>query len=183
MGKIGRNEQCLCGSGRKFKHCCLLRQQAGARLVPRSPEQALKISLSHEIELMQQAAVAGQQKIKELGVFILFSTAAGDAWLLEISDSDGVQLAKGGVALDVPIDQQSETIEINWGHTFAIHNREFAITAYADRSVQILADYPTQEINAAIKRIKKRFSAEQLGRVHVQPPESQKQQDAAVLPS
>lgn len=182
MGKIGRNDQCLCGSGRKFKHCCLPKQQAGARLVPRSPEHALKISLSHEIELIQQAAAAGQQKFKELGVFIFFSTTAGDAWLLEISESDGVQLARGGVALEVPIDQQSETIEINWGHTFALHNREFVITSYADRSVQTLADYPTQEINGAIKRIKKRFSAEQLGRVHVQP-ESLKQQGAAVLPS
>jgi hypothetical protein len=165
MGKIGRNEQCLCGSGKKFKHCCLLKQQAG--LVPRSAEHAFKISLLHEIELIQKAAVAGKQKIKELGVFILFSTVAGDAWLLEISDSDGVQLARGGVALDVPIDQQPETIEVNWSHTFAIPNREFEVTAYADRSAQTLAGYPTQEIHASIKRIKKRFSAEVLSMVHV----------------
>lgn len=166
MGKIGRNEQCLCGSGKKFKHCCLLKQQAG--LVSRSPEQAFKVSLVHEIELIQKAALEGRQKIKELGVFILFSTVAGDAWLLEITDSDGVQLAHDGVALDVPIDQSPETIEINWSHIFAIHNREFEIKAYADRSVQTLADYPTREINAAMKRIKKKFSAEQLGMVHVQ---------------
>lgn len=166
MGKIGRNEQCFCGSGRKFKHCCLLKQQAG--LTPRKPEQAFKVSLIHEIELIQKAAVEGKQKVKELGVFILFSTAAGDAWLLEITDSDSVQLARGGVALDVPIDQNPETIEVNWSHTFAIQNREFEITAYADRSVQILAGYPTGEINAAMKRIKKKFSAEQLRMVHVQ---------------
>lgn len=165
MGKIGRNEQCLCGSGKKFKHCCLLKQQAG--LVPRSPEQAFRVSLIHEIELIQKAALEGKQKIKELGVFILFSTVAGDAWLLEITDSDGVQLAKGGVALDVPIDQNPETIEINWSHTFAIPHREFEITAYADRSVQMLAGYPTREIHAAMKRIKKKFSAEQLNMVHV----------------
>ncbi|MBU0664586.1 MAG: SEC-C domain-containing protein [Proteobacteria bacterium] len=165
MGKIGRNEQCLCGSGRKFKHCCLLKQQAG--LVPRSPEQAFKVSLVHEIEQIQKAAFEGQQKIKELGVFILFSTVAGDAWLLEITDSDGVQLAKGGVALDVPVDQSPETIEINWSHVFAIHNREFEIKAYADRSVQMLTGYPTKEIHAAMKRIKKKFSAEQLGMVHL----------------
>ncbi|MEK6200971.1 MAG: SEC-C domain-containing protein [Desulfobulbaceae bacterium] len=167
MGKIGRNEQCLCGSGRKFKHCCLLKQQVG--LAPRSPEQAFKVSLIHEIELIQKAALEGKQKIKELGVFILFSTVAGDAWLLEITDSDGVQLARGGVVLDVPIDQNPETIEINWTHTFAIPNREFEITAYADRSVQILAGYPTREIHASMKRTKKKFTAEQLGRVHVKP--------------
>lgn len=165
MGKIGRNEQCPCGSGKKFKHCCLLKQQSG--LTPRSPEQAFKISLIHEIELIQKAALEGKQKIKELGVFILFSTVAGDAWLLEITDSDGVQLVRDGVALDVPIDQSPETIEINWSHIYAIHNREFEIKAYADRSVQTLAGYPTREISAAMKRIKKKFSAEQLGMVHV----------------
>jgi hypothetical protein len=167
MGKIGRNEQCFCGSGRKFKHCCLLKQQVG--LVPRSPEQAFKVSLIHEIEMIQKAAVEGRQKFKELGVFILFSTVDGDAWLLEITDSDTVQLARGGVALDVPIDQNPETIEINWSHTFAIPNREFEVTAYADRSVQMLAGYPTREIHASIKRTKKKFTAEQLGMVHVKP--------------
>ncbi len=165
MGKIGRNEQCLCGSGKKFKHCCLPKQQAG--LVPRSTEQAFKISLVHEIELIQKAAVEGKQKIKELGVFILFSTEEGDAWLLEITDSDGVQLVRGGLVLDVPIDESRETIEINWSHTFSLPNRAFEITSYADRSVQILADYPTREIHASMKRIKKKFSAEQLGMVHV----------------
>jgi hypothetical protein len=166
MGKIGRNEQCLCGSGKKFKHCCLLKQQAGLAL--RSPEQTFKVSLIHEIGLIQQAAAERRQKIKELGVFILFSTEDGDAWLLEITDSDGVQLAKDGVALDVPIDQNPETIEVNWSHIFAIHSREFQITSYADRSVQEMSGYPTMEIHAAMKRIRKRFSAEQLSMIHVQ---------------
>lgn len=34
--KVGRNEPCPCGSGRKYKHCCLLtkRQQARERPPP-----------------------------------------------------------------------------------------------------------------------------------------------------
>jgi hypothetical protein len=35
--------------------------------------------------------------------------------------------------------------------------------------MQVLADYPTQEIHAAMKRIKKRFSPEQLSMIHVRP--------------
>lgn len=167
MGKIGRNEQCLCGSGKKFKHCCLLKQQAG--LAPRSPERVFRISLDHEIHLVQKAAAEKKQKVRELGVFILFSTTAGDAWVLEITDSDAVQVARGGVALEAPIDQNPETIEVNWSHTFTLDNREFAIKSYADRSVQVLAEYPTQEINAAMKRIRKRFSPELLEKIHVQP--------------
>jgi hypothetical protein len=166
MGKIGRNEQCRCGSGKKFKHCCLMKQQASVALA--SSEQALKISLMYEIGLIQNAAAEGRRMIRELGVFILFSTESKDAWLLEISESDALQIAREGVALDVPIDQGTDTIEVNWSHIFAIHNREFQITAYSDRSVQALKGYPTQEISAAIKRIKKKFSAEQLSQVHVQ---------------
>jgi hypothetical protein len=73
------------------------------------------------------------------------------------------------VAIDLLIDQSPETIEVNWTHTFAIRNREFEITAYADRSVQVLPGYPSQEIHAAMKRIKKRFSPEQLSMIHVRP--------------
>ena len=30
--KIGRNDPCPCGSGKKFKKCCLRKQQSGADL-------------------------------------------------------------------------------------------------------------------------------------------------------
>jgi hypothetical protein len=167
MGKIGRNEQCPCGSGKKFKHCCLPKEQAG--LVRTNPEAALKISLLSEIDAIVAVALEKQQKIKELGVFILLATENGDAWLLEITDSDAVQLAKDGKSLEIPIDEKSDTIEINWSHTYDLSKKEFELTAYSDKSKKVMADYPTQEINAAIKRIKKRFPSEMLDRVHVDP--------------
>jgi len=171
MGKIGRNEQCPCGSGKKFKHCCLPKEQAG--LVRTNPEAALKISLLSEIDAIVAIALEKKQKIKELGVFILLATENGDAWLLEITDSDAVQLAKNGEALEIPIDEKSDTIEINWSHTYNLSNKEFELTAYSDKSKTVMADYPTQEINAAIKRIKKRFPSEMLDRVHVDPATSE----------
>ncbi|MBU0962110.1 MAG: SEC-C domain-containing protein [Proteobacteria bacterium] len=167
MGKIGRNEQCPCGSGRKFKHCCLLKEQAG--VAPASPEAALKISLVREIEAIQQAAKDKRQKIKELGVFILLATAEGDAWLLELTESDAVQLSQAGEPLGIPIDENPETIEINWSHTFDLSNKQFELTAYSDKSKTLMKNYPTKEISASIKRIKKRFSSELLQRVHVDP--------------
>jgi len=167
MGKIGRNEQCPCGSGKKFKHCCLLKEQAG--ISPSNPEAAFKISLISEIESIVQVAIEKRQKIKELGVFVLLATAEGDAWLLEITESDAVQLARGGEALEIPIDENSDTIEINWSHTFDLGNKEFELTAYSDKSKSVMTDYPCKEISASIKRIKKRFPSEVLNRVHVDP--------------
>ena len=165
MAKIGRNEQCPCGSGRKFKHCCLPKQQAG--VTPTTPEQQFKISLKREIERTQKAAAEGKLAVRELGVFVFVSTADGDAWLLEISESDALQLAQGGEPLEVVIDENPETIEINWSHTFAIRDKVLEFTSYADKSVTPRPDYPTKEVHASIARIKKKFSAEMLSQVHV----------------
>jgi len=167
MGKIGRNEQCPCGSGKKFKHCCLPKKQAG--MVQKNPEAAFKISLLNEIEGIVQVAAEKRQKIKELGVFILLATVEGDAWLLEITDSDAVQLARAGEPLEIPIDENSDTIEINWSHIFDLSNKEFELTAYLDRTKSVMAGYPVKEIRASIKRIKKRFPSEVLEQVHVNP--------------
>jgi hypothetical protein len=167
MGKIGRNEHCPCGSGKKFKHCCLPKEQAGRAHA--NPEAAFKISLLSEIEAIVEVAVEKRQKVKELGVFILLATVEGDAWLLEITDSDAVQLARAGEVLEIPIDEHPETIEINWSHTFDLGNKEFELTAYSDKSKSVMSDYPAKEISASIKRIKKRFPSEVLSRVHVDP--------------
>ncbi len=167
MGKIGRNEQCSCGSGKKYKYCCLPKEQAG--IVRTNPEAALKISLLTEIEAIVAVAIEKKQKIKELGVFILLATEQGDAWLLEITDSDAVQLARAGEALEIPIDEKSDTIEINWSHTYDLSNKEFELTAYSDKSKTVMEDYPSREVNAAIKRIRKRFPSEMLEQVHVDP--------------
>ena len=165
MGKIGRNEQCPCGSGKKFKHCCLPKEQAG--MVQNNPETEFKISLVNEIEDIVSVAVEKKQKIKELGVFILLATVEGDAWLLEITDSDAVQLAKAGESLKIPIDENSDTIEINWSHTFDLSNKEFELISYLDRSKSVMESYPVKEISASIKRIKKRFPSDVLEQVHV----------------
>lgn len=164
MGKIGRNQSCPCGSGKKYKHCCLPAQQAGAAT---STTNQIKVSLMATIEKIQGAAIERKAAFHELGVFLFFSDTEGDAWLLEITDSDAVQVAKGGQALDVPIDENPETIEINFSHTFALRDRQVFLTAYADQTETRLDKAPTQQIHAAIRRLHKHYSAEMLERMHV----------------
>lgn len=108
---------------------------------------------------------------RELGVFFFYSTASGDAWLLEMTECDCVQVARQGVALEPPIDENSEIIEINYSHTFVLENKQLTITAYADKSTQLLADAPARELSAAIRRIRKKFSKDQLQKVHLPTPE------------
>ena len=165
MAKIGRNEKCPCGSGKKYKRCCGLKPAATRPI----PVDSQPVTLMRNVKEIQQAATEKRQHIIELGVFILFSTSAGDSWLLELTDSDCIQLASKGKTIEVPINESSEVIEVDWSHTFAVRNKQFEVVGYKDKKKQVLADYPTREIAASIKRIKKKFSESQLGSVHLDP--------------
>lgn len=173
MAKIGRNDPCPCGSGRKFKRCCLGKQQtAGTNL---TEIQQAQISLQNAISKIQETASQGVQKVHELGVFVLFSTTGGDAWMLEVSQSDALQVAAAKEILTVDFEENPETIEINWTHTFEIEEKQFVITAYKDKKVTKIENYPTHPISAAIKRIKKRYSSELLESVHVEQEQAPKE--------
>jgi hypothetical protein len=128
----------------------------------------MKVSLMAAIEKAQAQAVEKKVAFQELGVFLFFSDHEGDAWLLEITESDAVQIAKGGERLEVPIDENPETIEINFSHTFALRDRQFFLTAYADKAETRLDKAPTQQIHAAIRRLHKRYPKEMLERMHVE---------------
>lgn len=51
MPKVGRNDLCPCGSGKKYKRCCLLRQQT-SRAVQKPPPSRYNDDVSfHLVEL------------------------------------------------------------------------------------------------------------------------------------
>ena len=169
MAKIGRNQPCPCGSGKKYKHCCLPLDQAGR--MP-SPMARMRISLIAEIEKIQKAAADGKVRLQQLGVFIFFSMENGDAWVLEVSENDAVQVAAAGQALEPPVEENSETIEINWSHTFALRDRKLFLTGYVDKKEDELVGAPSQQIRAAVRRILKQYSSELISRVHLSPDEA-----------
>lgn len=166
MAKIGRNDKCPCRSGKKYKHCCAQKDQENVQ------QQSVSVTLMSGVREIQADAENKNIVCRELGVFFFYSTALGDAWLLEMTECDCVQVARNGVAIEPPIDETSEVIEINYSHTFSLENKQLAITAYADRSLQVLGDAPTRELSAAIRRIRKKFSSDQLKKVHLPTPEN-----------
>ena len=46
MAKIGRNDPCACGSGKKYKKCCMARDEAAARAVQPAGVSARRPSLA-----------------------------------------------------------------------------------------------------------------------------------------
>lgn len=163
MAKIGRNDPCPCGSGKKYKKCCF--GQAPADNSAPAPE---PITVTGEVAKIQAAALARQDTLKPVGVFIFFSTAAGDAWLLEVTGMDAIQLAAGGETIAVEIDENPETIEINWSHKFVVEGNDFITTAYADKAKQSYSAYPAHRINTIIGKIKQSYSEELLKSIHVE---------------
>jgi hypothetical protein len=126
-----------------------------------------KITLRAAIDAMQAKAEAKTASLQELGVFILYADNSGDAWLLEITDSDCIRIAADGVRVEVPLEETDETIVVDWSHRYTFKNKQLSITSYADRAVSILEKAPSQQIFAAERRILRRYSPELLEQVHI----------------
>ena len=160
MAKIGRNDLCFCGSGKKFKKCCL-----GTRTV--TPARPATPSVRVEVEKIQASASAKKSAVLALGVFVLFSTTNGDAWLLEVTDMDAIQVAQGGDKIAVQIEENPETIEINWTHKFDVKNKKFVLTSYKDKSEEVREDYPVHTILSTVKKIRSRIPPELISTIHL----------------
>lgn len=163
--KIGRNDKCPCGSGKKYKRCCANKPQKAMK--PMSSQEKGKITLKVAIEEVQALAVQKKETMRELGVFLFYADSDGDAWLLEITDSDCVQIASGGKILEVSLEENDETIIVDWSHNFIFENKQLQITAYSDKTKIILESAPAQQLFAAEKRILRKFSSEMLEQVHI----------------
>ena len=53
MNKIGRNDPCPCGSGRKFKNCCLEREEASRREQREASNAALNAEVQRDYEAFE----------------------------------------------------------------------------------------------------------------------------------
>lgn len=62
MPKTGRNDSCPCGSGKKYKHCCLNQAQAARRVAQRAGQVAMQAN-RRTLELEQLAAFEASMKL------------------------------------------------------------------------------------------------------------------------
>ncbi len=161
MSKIGRNEPCPCGSGKKYKKCCLPFQQKAMAVAARPA------TLTQSVSSLQAAATARKETFGTVGVFVLFSTVQGEAWLLEATERDAVQVASGGEAIMIEIEEGPGTLAVSWTHRFAVQDDGLVLTAYADQKESRLPDCPVQQIEAAIKAIQADISPALLQSIHL----------------
>ncbi len=127
-----------------------------------------KVTLGGAIRRFQKMAAERLEMMQQVGVFLLYCDKGGDAWVLEITDSDCVQIASSGKALDVPLEESDETIVVDWSHTFAFKNKQLRVTSYTGKTEEILDGAPTRQLFAARRKILKRLSPELMKQVHVE---------------
>src|SRR5688572_2254635 len=102
MPKLGRNEPCFCGSGRKYKKCCLLRSGPAGGYTKADREAALLLldELLHEDEeLLEELRAEFYEGVPETGdrrqAILDMSHFAFQAWAYfdTMIDEDGSTLA------------------------------------------------------------------------------------------
>lgn len=70
--RIGRNDPCFCGSGLKFKKCCITKQLKATRLTGPPPPEVLAAMRAKEIEVDRQKA-----ELESHGIYISLLNTIG----------------------------------------------------------------------------------------------------------
>lgn len=112
-----------------------------------------EVSILAEVDYIVARAAAGESRVVSLGPLVFFSTATGDAWLLDAQDSLALCLAREAAGLSITITETPERFAIEWGGTFQI---EGDLMTFADNlgGMRTIFGYPTREIKEAIQRAK-----------------------------
>jgi len=104
-----------------------------------------EISITREAEYIIGTAQQHDPRVVRLGSLILFSTASGDAWILDPDDQLALCLARGGERQQFSVLETADSFRIGWNAHYAIADDVFSV-ATGDGRVRSIMGYPTSEI-------------------------------------
>ena len=110
-----------------------------------------EVSITGEAEYIVAQAMAEDARIVSLPPLVFFSTATGDAWMLDADDSVAVQLVAAKTRRPFTIRETPERFAIEWPGSFRIDRDTMIFTDKGGR-VRTIAGYPSQQIVAALAR-------------------------------
>ena len=110
-----------------------------------------EVSITGEAEYIVARAMAEDARIVSLPPLVFFSTATGDAWMLDADDSLAVQLVAAKTRLPFPITETPERFAIEWPGSFRIDRDTMIFTDKAGR-VRAISGYPSRQLVAALAR-------------------------------
>ncbi|HUQ93211.1 MAG TPA: hypothetical protein VM120_16125 [Bryobacteraceae bacterium] len=102
--------------------------------------------LAEEIQYIQQRAAGRDGRFVTVGPLVLFSTATGDAWLLDPADQLAARLARDGDPEDVSFEESDEHFAIGWKGNYRIDGNAFTFIDRNTGSISAILGYPTRRL-------------------------------------
>lgn len=108
-----------------------------------------EVSIAEESSYIVARAMAGDARVVSLQPLVFFSTATGDAWVLDAVDGLALPLAAAGTRLPFVITETTTRFEIVWAGRFRIEGEQMILPAGAG-TLRTIIGYPTREIATAL---------------------------------
>ena len=142
--KVGRNEPCPCGSGKKYKHCCLNK--------PKSPLDAIEDATEREKWLKEYPQIGGERIENRLYLEDYFdaeSIAIDKILYLALKRRPGFHMIRNeklkalrcGKYLTVAFPMFMDKVKKEDIQTFAEYNQKYSIHYFCEDWIDILIDY------------------------------------------
>ena len=109
-----------------------------------------KVNITQEANHIIQCAQNGDGRVVAMGQFVFFSTATGDAWLLEPGEQLAMELARHGEEQAFTILETPHNVAIKWELAYQIRDGSF-ITISEKGRITTIQGYPIDEIQEMIK--------------------------------
>ena len=110
------------------------------------------MNIHREVEYIVKCAQAGDARCVTIRSLLLFSTQAGDAWLLEPKDQLALCLARDGEAQAVQLVDTETQFYVGWDKSFEIRESLFATLDHKTGRTTVITGYPIPAILEAIDR-------------------------------
>lgn len=102
--------------------------------------------LADEVRYIQRRAALYDGRFVSVGPLALFSTDAGDAWLLDPSEHLAVRLARDGDPDPVHIEDADTTFSVGWTGHYSVDGVAFTYIDMTSGRVVTIVGYPTDQV-------------------------------------
>ena len=102
--------------------------------------------LADEVHYIQRRAAEHDERVVNFGQIVLFSTASGDAWLLDASDRLAARLARNGDPEPIEIEDTETTFAIGWKGQYRLEGAAFIYTDWDTKRATTILGYPTNKL-------------------------------------
>jgi hypothetical protein len=103
--------------------------------------------LADEVRYIQRRAAEHDGRVVTIRGLVLFSTASGDAWLLDAADHLATRLARDGDPLPVHIEETDTDFTIGWNGHYRIDGEAFVYSDRESGRVITILGYPIRRIS------------------------------------